>query len=236
MNLAAEAWRSSDYFLRAEPRRLGGWLERKDSRAIRFCIVAIIAGGASYGAVIGCWRGPLQSFYAAVKLPLVILLTALGNGLLNGMMAPLLGLGISFRNCLAAVLVSFAYASAVLAGFSPVALFVVWNVPPLTPRTPSAAPEYCVLQLALAFPIALAGVIGNVRLLPLLQQLGGNCSAAMRVMCAWLVGNLFLGSQICWVLRPFIWGFGRPVEFTSSEAFKGNLFETVYLAIRHLLG
>ena len=41
---------------------------------------------------MGSWASPLQSLYAGIKLPLVILLTTLGNGLLNGMLAPLLGL------------------------------------------------------------------------------------------------------------------------------------------------
>ena len=92
-----------------------------------FCVVAIAIGAGSYGAAMGWWRDPLQALYTGIKLPLVILLTALGNGLLNGMLAPLLGLNVTFRQSLAVVLMSFALAAIVLGALSPVALFIVWN-------------------------------------------------------------------------------------------------------------
>jgi len=50
------------------------------------------------------------------------------------MLAPLLGLNLTFRQSLAVVLMSFAFVSAVLGALSPVAWFVVWNTPPLTAR------------------------------------------------------------------------------------------------------
>ena len=89
--------KSVDYFLRADPAGLGAWFVRRDSRLVWFCVLAVLAGGGSYGAVMGSWWAPLQACYVAIKLPLLILLTTLGNGLLNGMLAPLLGLNISFR-------------------------------------------------------------------------------------------------------------------------------------------
>jgi len=47
---------------------------------------------------LGSWRAVLQSLYTGLKFPIVILLTTLGNGLLNGMLAPLLGLNIGLRS------------------------------------------------------------------------------------------------------------------------------------------
>jgi len=225
---------SVDYFLRAEAEGLSHWLVRRDSRLVWFCFLAIVAGGAIYGAIMGCWWSALQGFYVAIKLPLLVLLTSLGNGLLNGMLAPLLGLNISFRQSLTAVLVSFAYATLVLGALSPVALFVVWNTPPRNATTQSSAPEYALLQLTLVVFIAFAGVVGNVRLLPLLRQLAGSRSVARKVLTAWLAGNLFLGSQICWVLRPFIWG-GNPVAFIGSQPFRCSFYETVFEAVKRLL-
>ncbi|HWX20791.1 MAG TPA: hypothetical protein VN578_12910 [Candidatus Binatia bacterium] len=227
--------KSVDYFLRAEPEGLAAWVVGRESRLVWFCVLAVVAGAGPYGAVMGCWWTPLQAFYVAIKLPLLILLTSLGNGLLNGMLAPLLGLNITFRQSLTAVLVSFAYAAMVLGAFSPVALFVVWNTPPLRATTWSSSPEYAFLQLTLVVFIALAGVVGNVRLLPLLRQLSGSRSVARKVLVAWLLGNLFLGSQICWVLRPFIWDPGRPVEFIGQQAFHGNFYEAVFNALKRVL-
>ena len=226
--------KSVDYFLRAEPEGLGAWMVRRESRLVWFCVIAVVVGAGPYGAVMGWWWAPLQAFYVAIKLPLLILLTSLGNGLLNGMLAPLLGLNISFRQSLAAVLVSFAYAALVLGALSPVALFVVWNTPTLSAETRLASPEHALLQLTLVVFIAFAGVVGNLRLLPLLRQMAGSRSVARKVLAAWLAGNLFLGSQICWVLRPFIWA-GRPVEFIGRHNLQGNFYETVLDAIKRLL-
>src|SRR6266446_5031097 len=169
---------SVDLFLRADTPRLHGWVLHRRSWLISFCVFAIVVGAGLYGAVMGCWRDPLQAVYTSIKLPLVILLTTLGNGLLNGMLAPLLGLNIGFRQSLTSVLISFAIASAILAALSPLALFIVWNLPPLTSATRPSSPEYAFLQLTLVLFIAFAGVIANVRLLPLLRQFAGSVSVA----------------------------------------------------------
>jgi LmbE family N-acetylglucosaminyl deacetylase len=40
---------------------------------------------------------------------------------------------------------------------------------------------------------------------------------AWRVISAWLAANLFLGSQLSWILRPFIGSPGLPVEFLRHD-------------------
>jgi hypothetical protein len=205
------------------------------ARLAQLCAVVVVVGGALYGAAMGSWWVPLQALYVAIKLPLLILLTTLGNGLLNGMLAPLLGLNITFRQSLAAVLVSFGIAAAILGALSPVALFVVWNTPALAASTRLSSVEYGFLQWVIVLFIAGAGVVGNVRLLPLLRGMAGNASIARRVLFAWLAGNLFLGSQICWVLRPFIWDPAGPVRFIGKEYLHGSFYETLFEAARRLL-
>jgi hypothetical protein len=177
----------------------------------------------------------LQAFYVALKLPLLILLTTLGNGLLNGMLAPLLGLNMTLRQSLSAVLISFAMASTILGALSPVALFIAWNVPPFSSTTQPSSLEYAFLQLSLVLFIAFAGVIANVRLLPLLRHFARSLPAARNVLFAWLAGNLFLGSQLCWVLRPFIWEANSPVVFIGRQNFHGSFYETVFEAALRLI-
>jgi hypothetical protein len=222
-------------FLRARPELLREWVLRRQLHLVMFCVVAIVIGAGVYGAVMGSWRGPLQALYTGIKLPLVILLTTLGNGLLNGMLAPLLGLNLTFRQSLTVVLMSFAFVSVMLGALSPVAWFVVWNTPPLTATMRLSSPEYGVMQLTFEGFIALAGVVGNAHLLPLLSEWARSASTARHVLFAWLAGNLFLGSQICWVLRPFIWDPARPVEFIGREYFHGSFYETVFEAMRRLI-
>src|SRR6185503_12435553 len=152
-----------------------------------------------------------------------------------GMLAPLLGLNLTFRQSLLLVLMTFAITAVVLGGFSPIVAFVIWNTPPLTGSTRLASPEYGLLQLTLAAFIAYAGVLGNARLLPVLRALSGKVSAARNVLFAWLATNLLLGSQISWLLRPFIWDPARPVEFLGPQYLRGSFFETVFEALRRLL-
>lgn len=222
-------------FLRARAGTLHSWAKESTSALAWFCVGAVVVGAGVYGAAMGSWREPVQALYTGIKLPLAILLTTLGNGLLNGMLAPLLGLNVTFRQSLALVLFGFAITALILGALSPVALFVVWNTPPLDAATQLTSPEYGFLQLALALFVGIAGVTGCVRLWPLLREWSGKTGVAGRVLLAWLSTNLFLGSQICWMLRPFIWDPAGPPRFIGREFLRGSFFETVFHAALRLL-
>lgn len=219
--------------LRGEVAAISAWSAKWNARRFATHIAVIVAGAGIYGAAMGCWRAPEQALFVAIKFPLILLLTALGNALINGMLAPLLGLNIPFRQSFSAVVMSFAITSAILGAFSPLIGFMVWNVPPLSD---GVSPEhYSAIMLAHVGVIAFAGVTGNMRLFQLLAKLGGSSVVATRVLFAWLAGNLLLGSQLSWNLRPFIGSPGLPVEFFRETAFKGNFFEAVFHALQQIL-
>ena len=215
-----------DLLLRGNLESLAAWTEHWNTRRFWLHVAVILVGAGLYGAAMGCWRDPQQAFYVAVKFPLIILLTVVGNALLNGMLAPLLGLNVPFRRSFSAILMSFAIASAILGAFSPIIAFCIWNAPTMTSN--SAGTVYSFILLAHMTVIALAGVTGNMRLFQLLQKLGGSRTIALRVLLAWLTGNLFLGSQLSWILRPFIGSPNLPVEFLRNTAFQGNFYEAVF--------
>jgi hypothetical protein len=194
-----------------------------------------VAGAGLYGAAMGWWRDPMQALYTATKFPLIILLTATGNALLNAMLAPLLGLNIPFRQSFLAILMSFAIASAILGSFAPIVAFIIWNAPPLTPNAWQSNGTYSFILLTFVVVIAFGGIAANLRLLRLLKRLGGRKIVAWRVLFAWLAGNLFFGAQLSWILRPFIGSPGLPVEFLRATAFKGNFYETIFYTVRKLL-
>jgi hypothetical protein len=219
---------SLSVLLRGEPESLRDWIASGDARTVARCIAVVFVGAGLYGAAMGYWRAPLQALFVAVKFPLIILLTTLGNALLNAMLAPLLGLNISLRQSFVAILMSFTIASAILGSFSPLIGFLIWNVPPLQTGVRISGEAYAVIQLTHVGVIAFAGVVANLRLVQLLLQLSGTASVAYRVLLAWLAGNLFLGSQLSWILRPFIGSPGLPVEFLRRDAFHGNFYETVF--------
>lgn len=221
--------------LRAESSSMTAWTEEWSPRRVVTHLVVILVGAGCFGAAMGWWRSPENAFYVAIKFPLVLLLTAVGNALLNGMLAPLLGLNITLRQSSLAVLTSFAIAAAILGAFSPLVAFVVWNAPAMTPDVKATVP-YVFVKLVDVIVIAFAGVAGNVRLFQLLTKLGqGNRRIAQRVLFAWLAVNLFLGSQLTWIARPFIGNPQLPVAFFRADAFSGNFYEDTFRSILHLL-
>jgi hypothetical protein len=111
--------------LRGELDFLRAWTAEWRAGRLALCVGTIVTGAGLYGAAMGCWRAPLQALFVAMKFPLILLLTSLGNALLNAMLAPLLGLNISFRQSFLAILTSFTVASAILGAFSPLVAFVV---------------------------------------------------------------------------------------------------------------
>ena len=221
--------------VRAEPVLLRGWTERGGGRLVGLCVGTIVAGAGLYGAAMGSWRDPLQAGYVAVKFPLIVFLTAAGNALLNAMLAPLLGLNITLRQSFLAVLISFAIAAAILGAFSPLIAFLIWNAPPMGEAVRYYSSAHSLILLSNVLAIAFAGVTANLRLEGLLRSLSGNHSVARRVLLAWLAVNLFLGSQLSWICRPFIGSPNLPVEFLRPNAFDGSFYETVFRALLRLL-
>lgn len=221
--------------LRGEAERINELIQRCTPGRIVLYFVVIFIGAGLFGAAVGCWRAPLQAVYTAIKLPLILLLTTLGNALLNGMLAPLLGLNIRFRQSLLAILMSFTIAAVVLASFSPLLFFAVWNMPPLGQRADLSVSAHSFLLVTQVSMIAFAGAVANLRLLQTLRRLSGSAAVARRILVGWLAGNLLLGAQLSWNLRPFVGSPGLPVQFLREDAFAGNFFEAVFHAARHLL-
>jgi hypothetical protein len=104
VNFAPFQLRHVGTLLRSEPRVVLGWTEQWQARALLTHSLIIVMGAGCYGAAVGWWRGPEQALYTAIKFPLLMFLTTCGTGLLNGMMAPLLGLNIPFRQSFLTIL------------------------------------------------------------------------------------------------------------------------------------
>jgi len=219
--------RQISVLLRGEPDHIDPWVRQPRASHLCLQLLWIILGMGCYGAAMGIWRDSLQGFYTAVKFPTIILLTTFGNALISAMLAPLLGLNITLRQCLSAVLTSYSISAAILGSFSPLILFMVWNVPPLSANVHISGLTHAAILLVHVTAIALAGIGANLRLLQWLTHLGGTPAIARRVLLAWLAGNLFLGSQLSWILRPFVGQPGLPVQFLRPDALHGNFYEAV---------
>ena len=214
-----------------QAQELRGWL-KSDSGKLSVCLLLIIGGGALYGVSLGIWRSPLQALFVAIKFPLLLLLTASGTALINGMLAQLLNAPMSFRQSLLAVLMSFALLAVLLAAFTPLIFFLLWQLPAMA--SSNQADAHRIFLLANVVIIAFSGTLANLQLYHLLRQISD--ATAGKILSVWLGMNLFLGAQLSWNLRPF---FGTPslsVSFLRDNPFNGSFYETIFhLAQRSVL-
>lgn len=202
------------------------------ARLTRTALVTVL-GFALYGFTVGFWRSPMMGGFVAVKMPLLIALTLLANGMLNGMLGLLLGSRLGFAQSLLALLSAFSISALILGSIAPVTLFMALNAP--APDSPDAAMAHSTYQLAHTTLIAIAGLAGVLRLRNLLMQWCANAKIAKTTLTAWIIGNAFLGAQFSWILRPF---FGAPhldVAFLREEPMKGSFYVTLWGAAKGIL-
>ena len=208
---------------------LQDWLENSPARTLSFCIPAIILGCGAYGFTMGIWQGWTMATYVAIKFPLVIFATLIVNGLINGMLAMVIGSGISFRQSFQFLLAGFALMSLILLSLSPIALFMVYHAP--DPTSTNASRSHDIILLSHTLMIAYAGIISHRSLLGQVCDFSTSPSLGKRTFFAWLAGNLFVGAQISWVMRPFFGTPGLDVQFLRDEPLNGSFYDTIWKSL-----
>lgn len=157
---------------------------------VRALLLSILAGMAAFGAAVGMTRGGVQILYAAVKLPLVVLLmAAVATPALTGLGAAL-GRPANLRHDLVRVLATLGRGSLVLAALAPIMLIAT-----------CIRLDYHRSVMLLVMCCAVAGAAS----LPLLL---GSLWSERRGRLS-LIGAMSLlvvlgGTQISWLFRPYI--------------------------------
>lgn len=213
---------------------LQGWLVEHPGRSIAFCIPAIILGCGAYGFTMGLWQGWEMASYVGVKFPLVIFTTLLVNGMINGMLAMALGSGIGFRESVQFLLAGFGLMAVILGSLSPVTFMMALQAP--APSDPGADQWHSATLLTHTLMIAYAGIISHRSLLGHVRGYAITPALGTRTFFAWLAGNLFVGAQISWIMRPFFGSPGLKVQFLRDDPMNGSFYETVLHAIGNLTG
>lgn len=219
--------------LAGDERILSEWIAKASLRRIAQLGIVAFAACAAYGWTFGLWRSGWQSGCTALKFPMVVLLTCSANVLLNGSLAYALGLGLGFRQSTLMILMSFTSMGVLLSAFAPVLVFIWWNLP--APGDALGLTGQSLTLLAHVFAIATAGIVANRRLWQLIASLVGSKKKATAVLLIWLGGNLLLGSQISWILRPWIGSSASTPTFFSPEPLRGNFFEAIWKCLLQLL-
>ena len=220
--------------VRGDPDSCLGWLRPQEfANHAMLAIMIIFIGCGLYGGAIGSWRDPMMGLYVGLKFPLLICLTLLANGMINGMLAAAIGSGLGFRESIQSQLMSFMVFALMLGSLSPIAFGMAWIAP--EPDSPNRQQAHDVQLLIHTIVIAYAGILSNYKLFRMLHAKTGSRSLAMRTLICWLAGNLFVGAQLAYVLRPFFGTPGLPVEFIREDAFNSNFYEALLKTINRTL-
>ncbi|HEY3353620.1 MAG TPA: hypothetical protein VGQ83_10250 [Polyangia bacterium] len=153
-------------------------------------IVTIALGGAVFGAALGAYRGGLQVLYAAIKLPLAILLTAAICAPTLTALNAALGRTACIRRDLALVLAVLARGALVLAAEAPVVLLAI--------------SLHAAYHQVILLTVASGAAGGLVSLWLLARGLGADRRSRLAVCAALLAVFTLVGAQMSWTLRPYL--------------------------------
>jgi hypothetical protein len=171
-----------------------------------------VLGAACWGAAMGSHVGGLNVLAAALKMPLFFAATLALSFSLMHVVALAAGIQAKASQTLHVALAGLSVTTACLGAFAPVLALFAASAP-----TPSTA-SYLNLYVACAFAGVAAGVFGAARLAAGLRALNGR--SATGVLCAWLFIYQFTGTQVAWVLRPWIGG----ADYSLPHGLSGNFY------------
>jgi hypothetical protein len=193
----------------------------KDIRAISLTsLAAIIAGAAAFGGVLGSFRGGIQIFYGAVKVPLAMMATLALCAPAFHALAAVLGRPWPMRSIISLALAAAGRSSLVLLAFAP----ALWLAVDCGLGYHSAA-----LAASLAY-----GVAGLAALGVLIRGIGGGEGRVLTTL-AFIAMFFAVGGQTTWILRPYL---VRPraqnIPFLRER--EGGFSDAIFTSGRSALG
>ena len=214
--LATLAGRTDDILRRR------GWTIQAAPAGWTLCHLAgcLVLFGMLYGAAMGTFEGIggdrlWQVLYAALKVPLLLLVTFLIGLPSFFVLNTLFGLRGDFVQALRALVAAQAGLAIVLASLAPFTL--LWYA--------SSANYPAALRFnGLMFAVA---CFSAQRLLwAYYRPLVCRNLRHRQMLWTWLAIYIFVGIQMAWVLRPFVGNPGSPVQFFREDSW-GNAYDVV---------
>lgn len=197
-------------------------------------LARLVTGGALYGAALGSWHGSQLALYTALKLPLLLIATALATAAFQGLVGRALGLRLGRGGALRLSLRGYATTALLLGSLAPVALLFVASAP-----RPDAdgRTAHNLLYLTHTTLVAACGLAGLATLRRELGAAAPSRRAARIALVAWVTASALVGGELAWALRPFVGSVYEPVAFLRADALDGNVYEFVWTDILpHLAG
>ena len=179
----------------------------------RALLVTIALASAIFGATLGTYRGGIQILYAAIKLPLLLLLTAAVCAPALTAFNAALDRPTSLRRDIALVLGALALGSLLLVAQAPV-IFL-------------AALAHASYHMTILLTFTCSAVAGLASLFFLARgmRVASHERATSAVLALVLVFSV-IGAQMAWTLRPYLVRPRTP-DVPFLRALEGNLLESV---------
>lgn len=196
---------------------------------VRRLLLTSIVGTALYGMAFGIWRSPVQTVFSMLKMPTMVLAVTVTTGLLSAILAQVLGSRLSFMQVGMCILFGFSIMSIILGALAPVAAYLSTQCSP--PGSHSGMSHYRVLLCSHTGIVGMAGLAGYARLYRLLVRLIGDAGTARKVLWAWIAAAALAGTQLSWLLSPFLCRPDVEITFLNPLAFESNFFEYLWAAI-----
>jgi hypothetical protein len=207
----------ADGVLRGAP-----WAVAADRPAATLCWLAlcVVVFGMGYGAVMGSFGCTsldrlLHPLYAALKVPLLLLVTGALSLPCFFVLYTLAGLRQDFGAVLRALLAAQAALAVILAALAP---FTAWWY--------ASSANYGAAVLCNGVMFALGSGGAQLVLRRHYRPLIARHPRHRLLLRAWLGIYIFVGIQMGWVLRPFIGDPDQPVQFFRTESW-GNAYVVV---------
>lgn len=197
--------------------------QKKLNDITKYFLMRTLLFSAIYGFCLGFFALNWQILSAAVKVPLLIVgTTAICLPALFTFNV-LLGSKLNIRQTLAVLLVSNYLLSLVLVSLAPILLFFIISTPDKS---------FIFLLNLIAFVIS--GIFGVSLLWKGMRYLTFRSGIPYnpQIIQVWSVIYMFVGTQLSWLLRPYI---GNKGEFAFFREIEGNFYIAVYKVIVNIL-
>jgi len=177
----------------------------------RMSLVSVLCA-AAYGSCMGIYHSPSQALSSAVKMPILLFLTLAIT--LPALHCFQLFLGGKFRvrQTIAMALIGTSAMSILMASLIPIAVFFML-----------ASSNYAFLLLLHVALLAVAGACGLIAINRCRSSAAGEEVASVVresggwVITAWMVMYMFVGTQLAYMLAPFLGVREQPFEILGSN-------------------
>jgi len=207
------------------------FLEIRDGHELQAKMKAMLVSSvvflALYGAVMGSTHSLWQAVSAAVKLPVLFLVTLIICIPALYIFSVLFGSNQRLHQSIALVLSAITITAVLLLSLAPITFFFMLTTS-----------GYQFFKLLNVLFFAIAGIVGMVFLSRGMRLAASNQQEGTKmrglILYLWIILYAFVGSQMAWTLRPFV---GYPgARFELIRELGGNFYADILVSIGEILG